>query len=367
MLVVEFIISVVILLLYIIISIMLFRVARKSPIIEIKLLALTSFLSLIFFTGMLLTALFNEPYTFCPWTEPIFRIGFAFAQLCILTISFTFILPDLKYKYSSIAQISLITAINTASTIINATTITLKVTEYIKLHFEPLGLLLFLLSSILIFFAVIQRLVIISRVVKQKGKRGISARSSLIMSVIMSSYLVVIILDTIFFTVPGYSYTIPLLIGGLYLSYIIKKNPAVFFLTPTSLEAVIIIIDQKSNLVIFSRSFVTKDDDYDLQDWQLVGGFFSALNISLRIAIKSDSGIEQVSFGDKNVILALGLEVACLLIVTEVNFITYAISRYLVKRFEQLYREKLIETSFRSANFDDFELVVGSIRRYLPL
>ncbi|MFX0183666.1 MAG: hypothetical protein ACFE95_11340, partial [Candidatus Hodarchaeota archaeon] len=138
------------------------------------------------------------------------------------------------------------------------------------------------------------------------------------------------------------------------------------FLTPASLEAVII-IDHKTDLVIFSRSFIYEDDDYSLQDWQLVGGFFSALNISLKLAIKSEKGIDQISFGDKNILTARGREVSCVLVVTERNFLTQAISQYLVKQFEMLYKEKLKLKPYRSAEFDDFELVVASIRRYLPL
>ncbi len=363
----EFFISVLIFVSYIFPSIMLFQASKKSPIVEMKLLTVASFISLVFFAGMVLTALLNTPHTLNPLTETIFRVGFVFAQLCILTISFSFFLPDFKYKYSSIVMIFLISAVNTASALINGTTLTLRITEYIKLNFDPLGFLFFSISSILIVFGALQRLINVSKIAKERVGTVISVRSSLIVSVIMISFLVLILLDTIFsLPLPGYSYFIPLLIGGLYLNYIIKKDPAIFFLTPSSLEAVII-IDRNSDLVIFSRSFIYLDDDYGLQDWQLVGGFFSALNISLRIAIKSEKGIEQISFGDKNIIMVRGREVSCVLIVTEKNFITQAICQYLVKQFEQLYREKLTLKPIRSAEFDDFELVVASIRRYLPL
>ncbi len=346
---------------------MLFQAARKSPIVEMKLLTIASFVSLIFFAGMVLTALLNTPHTLNPLTEIIFRSGFVFAQLCILTVSFSFLLPDFRHNYTSVVMIYLISAVNTASALINGTTLTLRITEYIKLNFDPLGFIFFSISAILIVYGVLQRLINVSKIVEGRTETAISVRSSLILSVIMISFLVLIFLDIIFLLpLPGYSYFFPLLIGGLYLNYIIKKDPAIFFLTPASLEAVII-IDHNTDLVIFSRSFIDIKDDYSLQDWQLVGGFFSALNISLRIAIKSEKGIDQISFGDKNIITARGSEVSCVLIVTERNFITRAISQYLVKQFEQLYREKLMSKPLRSAEFDDFELVVASIRRYLPL
>ena len=367
MIIAEFIISTLIFVSYLVASIMLLNAAKKSPIIEMKLLTAASFISLLFFVGMVLTALLNTPYSLNPLTETIFRSGFVFAQLCIFTISFAFLLPDFHYKYSSIAVIALITAANTASAMVNVTTFTLHVTDYIKLNFDPLGFLLFSISTILIVYSALQRLINVSKIAKAKGVAVVPTRSALIMSIIMSSFLVLVLLDAVFpLPIPGYSYFIPLLMGGLYLNYLIKKDPAIFFLTPASLEAVII-IDHHSDLVIFSRAFITKDDDYGLQDWQLVGGFFSALNISLRVAIKSEKGIDQISFGDKNIIMARGNEVSCVLIVTEKNFITQAISQYLVKQFEKLYKEKLQLKPFRSAEFDDFELVVASIRRYLPL
>ncbi|MFX1286807.1 MAG: hypothetical protein ACFFB5_24425 [Promethearchaeota archaeon] len=332
-----------------------------------KLLTLASFISLIFFAGMVLTALLNTPHTLNPLTVTIFRIGFVFAQLCILTISFSFILPDFQFKYSSIVLIFLISASNTGSALINGTTFTLKITDYIKLNFDPLGFLFFSISAILIVFSAVQRLINVSKIAKEKLGTVVTVRSSVILSAIMISFIILITLDTIFtLPLPGYSYFIPLLIGGLYLNYIIKKDPAIFFLTPASLEAVII-IDHKTDLVIFSRSFIYEDDDYGLQDWQLVGGFFSALNISLRLAIKSEKGIDQISFGDKNILTATGREVSCVLVVTERNFVTQAISQYLVKQFEMLYKEKLKLKPYRSAEFDDFELVIASIRRYIPL
>ena len=367
MIIAEFVISLLIFVSYLIASIMLFNDAKKSPIIEMKVLTAASFISLLFFAGMVLSALLNTPHTLNPLTETIFRSSLVFAQLCIFTISFAFLLPDFQYNYSSIAVISLITAANTTSAMVNVTTLTLHVTEYIKLNFDPLGFLLFSISTILIVYSALQRLINVSKIAKAKGVAVVPTRSALIMSIIMISFLVLILFDTVYpLPIPGYSYFIPLLIGGLYLNYLIKKDPAIFFLTTASLEAVII-IDHQSDLVIFSRAFIAKDDDYGLQDWQLVGGFFSALNISLRVAIKSEKGINQISFGDKNIIMARGREVTCVLVVTEKNFITQAISQYLVKQFEQLYQEKLMLKPFRSAEFDDFELIVASIRRYLPL
>jgi hypothetical protein len=367
MIIIELIISILIFASYLATSIMLLNTAKKSPIIEMKLLTVASFISLLFFAGMVLTALLNTPHTLNPLTETIFRSGFVFAQLCIFIISIAFILPDFQYRYSSIAVISLITAANTISVMINVTTLTLRVTEYIKLNFNFLGFILFSISTILIAYSALQRLIKDSKIAKAKGVAVIPTRSALIMSLIMISFLVLILLDNMLpLHIPGFSYFIPLLVGGLYLNYLIKKDPAIFFLTPASLEAVII-IDHHSDLVIFSRAFIAKDDDYGMQDWQLVGGFFSALNISLRVAIKSEKGIDQISFGDKNIIMARGHEVTCVLIVTEKNFITQAISQYLVKQFEQLYEEKLQLKPFKSAVFDDFELVVASIRRYLPL
>ena len=366
MIIAEFLIASLIFVTYLITSIMLFNAARKSPIVEIKLLTVASFISLLFISGMMLCALLNTPNSLNPLSQTIFQISFTFAQLCILIISFSFLLPDFKYNYSSIVMIFLVSTINTASALINGVTLTLRITEYIKFNFNLLGFFLFSLSAVLIVSSALQRLNNVSKIAKDKISTIISMRSSLTLSIIMISFLVFIIIDSAFsLSLPGYLYFTPMLIGGIYLVYIIKKEPAIFFLTPTSLEAVII-IDHKSDLVIFSRSFIYQEDDYGLQDWQLVGGFFSALNISLRLAIKSEKGIDQISFGDKNIIMASGREVSCVLIVTERNFITQAISQYLVKQFEKLYKEKLKSKPFRSADFDDFELVVASIRRYLP-
>ena len=218
MIIAEFIISTLIFVSYLVASIMLLNAAKKSPIIEMKLLTAASFISLLFFVGMVLTALLNTPYSLNPLTETIFRSGFVFAQLCIFTISFAFLLPDFHYKYSSIAVIALITAANTASAMVNVTTFTLHVTDYIKLNFDPLGFLLFSISTILIVYSALQRLINVSKIAKAKGVAVVPTRSALIMSMIMSSFLVLVLLDTVLpLPIPGYSYFIPLLMGGLYL------------------------------------------------------------------------------------------------------------------------------------------------------
>ena len=151
----------------------------------------------------------------------------------------------------------------------------------------------------------------------------------------------------------------------LYLAYAFAKDPAFYFLTPTTLES-IIIYDQETSLVLYHRNF-----SQNLPSEGLIGSIFSALNISLKSVLKHPQDLKSVSFGDKEVIMSSGKFVTSLFLVNRKSLVAIYLSRYVAKTFEKhfILQLKLIRRNgfVQKEMFRAFDKVVSKVRQYLPL
>ncbi|MFX1534279.1 MAG: hypothetical protein ACFFDI_08670 [Promethearchaeota archaeon] len=339
---------------------------KDSPINEMRLLSITFIMTDLFLLGLVLAALLHSPNTIHPLGIQCHRIGFVFGQLAILSGSFGVFFPSFRTNYRSIFVVVLLSVINTWSGIINALTLTHTITgEYIQIVYDSFGFGLFGFTMILFLSLIAIRILKTSLMSEGEHNPFTSQRSLIIIFLLITFTMIAFMFSRIFpdIPVPGFIGFFALSLMLTYFIYAFSRNKALFFITPAKLEA-IIITRNESKLPLFTKTF-----NQDLDNEKLLGTFFAALEISLRAAVKTETGAEQFIFGDKVVLRAPGQWVTSLMIVSEWNFITSSIVRYLTRQFERLYkRMSSIENSFTSVSeFHEFEEVIKEIRQYLPL
>ncbi len=166
--------------------------------------------------------------------------------------------------------------------------------------------------------------------------------------------------------IPTFSLFFPLSIGLLILAYNFYKNSAYWFITPAKLESIIIYNKNNGN-VIFKQDFTDS-----VKSETSLAEIFSLLNLSLAKTIKSGSEVDQISFGDKVINTSTGHVVTVMMIVSEGNFITQNITKYLAKEFEKKYSLELKNLSNETSKpdisrFQTFNSVIDHIRPYIPL
>ncbi|MHA2364515.1 MAG: hypothetical protein ACXAC7_11205 [Candidatus Hodarchaeales archaeon] len=351
--------------------------ARKSPIVEMKILGL----SYIFMT---IGYLFFLPLTAIDLTIPIdpqrlenhlFKIGIVLVIAWLMTWSLALILPTFNASYRSIVGLTLGISIFVASASSNYLTMTTEaINEQVNINYHPIGLFLFSASIILFVYSLISRFTEVrSLLLKSQLNSGTAFFSRLPLTLLVVSGLstvMTIILPSVFpySGFPSFISTLPSSLGILYLAYLISKDEAFFFITPAKLDS-IIIIDQKTGFDLHAHNFI---DALPLPAQQFLGGILSTLNISLKEAIQSKKPLEQISFGDKTIIVVPGKSVTLIMIVSENNFVIKAISKFLIEKLEQwLYNQSLLRTDptnfFNQENFSEFSLMISAIRPYIPL
>ena len=125
------------------------------------------------------------------------------------------------------------------------------------------------------------------------------------------------------------------------------------------------ISDKKSGISLLTRNF---EDESKAE--QLLGNLLSAVNISLKDNLKVKGNLEQVAYGDKVVVTYSGEYVTCFLIVTQANFITSSIAKFVATQYEKKFKEYLIKSQHRPVKatiFRDFDNEVNFVRRFIPL
>jgi len=234
--------------------------------------------------------------------------------------------------------------------------------------YSLLGSILFISQFVLIIYVLIKRIRTVLAV-----KRG--GKESPIMSRFWLITFVMIAISTLSFysisrflipgILPNYTYMLFIAILFIYFSLSIYKDKAFFFITPASLDS-IIMIEQRTGLAFQGISFQSKEKMPE----ELVSGIFSMLNISLKDTVKSDSPLEEIRFGDKVALMNHGNFVTTLLIVSETNFVTKSIASYLTNKFEKTYGYSYENNRNKFLNKDDytdFQNVFQFVREFIPI
>ncbi len=367
MLEIELIIIVITSIIFFVSSLLIFHQSKGSPILEMKFLGMT-------FTLFTISIVLNSPLPLQPTTinqsivQACHRLGTFCGQIGILLFCFSIILPNFKPNYRSIALNTTITTVNIAAAFINLITLENKVIDdSIIIQFHPLGIFFMALSFFLLVVVVRKRIIEVSKIIKQKESPFTTTRSLSILSILLTLTLTFMILSRVdmIHGVPTYAWLIPASLTAFYFSFSFTKDKTFFFVTPAQLDT-IIITDKKSGVTLFSYAFNKEALMHDL-----VGSVFSALKTSIKELIKSNSDTElnQISFGDKFVLLAPGKWTTTLMIVSENNLITQNVCKYLTREFESHFEQFLIREnkSINTSSYEVFSAVIEEVRQYIPL
>jgi hypothetical protein len=124
-------------------------------------------------------------------------------------------------------------------------------------------------------------------------------------------------------------------------------------------------MEQEIGIVLFSEGL-----DTDSTADSLLAGLFTALNIRLKEAIQSNSGLERISLGDKVIHISPGKHVTSLFFTSETTLMTSHISKHLTKRFEEMFDIDLIyqaQNGKISGEFSSFNNQLDAIKKLLIL
>ncbi|MFW9995871.1 MAG: hypothetical protein ACFFD4_27780 [Candidatus Odinarchaeota archaeon] len=346
----------------------LFKATRDVPIREIALVIVGALLLTVSYFLFLIDPLLSTYDSINHMGSEFDRIGYACSQFAILLLVYAFILVDFKTTYRSIGVLSVVTTFCAGNAAINGLTMTITVSgNYIITDYHPVGVVLQMIYFLISLFITGSRIREVSRILRNRKNPFTSIRPLLffILSLILAllSWIYLRFLHS--FPIPGNSTLIIFVLGIIYFTYAYSRDKAFIFITPATLDA-INIIDNRTGLIIYSKSFIGNSSAEDL-----MSGIFLALNISLQNIIQSQTALEEIIFGDKVILIASGRWVSTLMIVNEKNFITSAVSKYMTRKFEQQFEEKLLSLGKNApvnrTDFEDFKQTISLIRQYIPL
>lgn len=349
-------------------TIVIYFVSKNSPILEIKILLFGFILFNLTYVFYLATPIFSSPDFYN--SEMIFfdRIGYFISFIALLFLAYAFILPSYNLSYQSIFTFLLIDFSALSCAIYNSITFEVSVSgNFVDTTYNPIGtILIFFFYTVLLFF-LSKRVREIISILGRDYRSPFTSMPTLLFLLIWAISLIFVYTFAQFFggiLLPQYIYNVLTSLLFLYVSFAMLKDRAFFFITPTSLDAVIL-MEQKTGIALFSKSFKE-----GLMAEELLSNVFSLLDISLQEALRSSTKLQEIRFGDKSVIIDNGIWVSSALIVSEGNFVTKSITRFLSKKFEEMYENPSEEKKHPVIKIDDymsFESQIITIRPFIPL
>ncbi|MFQ5980154.1 MAG: hypothetical protein ACE5OZ_18635 [Candidatus Heimdallarchaeota archaeon] len=163
---------------------------------------------------------------------------------------------------------------------------------------------------------------------------------------------------------PFATWSIPLSLILLLFIYALSQDRNILFIIPVKLHAVIV-TDQRSGLVMYAESFAEGAPAEDL-----LGGLFTALNISLKETIQSQKDLEEIAFGDKVVHIAPGHFATTFFITSEKTLMSSVLSSYLTKSFEKAFKTLIASKSnigLKIADFRGFATEIQAVKQYFAV
>lgn len=297
------------------------------------------------------------------------RTGYFLSMIGLIFISYAFMLPNFRLSYKNVFAMSIITGLGSASAFVNGITSQVSINgHFFKSDHNIIGLLLNYIFIVLLLYIILRRINDIATITKLTNKETRASYFLKILFILFVISFVISILTNIIFPtqlLPNYFYFIFIALAFAFLIYFYLKDQAFFFLTPVSLDA-IIIAHKKSGVTIYSESY---KDNFRVED--MLSSVFSLLNISLQEFIETKKELEEISFGDKKILIVPGKYISSILIVSSKNFIVQTLAKFTTAKFEKLFYEELEKTAkiniFDKNKFRSFKDFTAEIRMFLPL
>ncbi|MFQ5978668.1 MAG: hypothetical protein ACE5OZ_11120 [Candidatus Heimdallarchaeota archaeon] len=365
MLLIEFLLALVALVFSFMAAVLAINQIKNCPIRELKLLATGFSFTTLYYLGAVVSAVLHTADQADPSGILAYQIGSVMACIALLFISVAVIFTDFQPNYQTLIFVILITIFTTSAALLVSFQLTHEVNgEFIHVVYSPLALLS---VGLMVFFAVtliLKRIIEISQLTLENQNPFTTITSLFIFGTLSTVSFVFLLLTGLFpgLGIPGFTWCVPSSLTFLYFTYAFSKDKAFFFVTPATLDA-IIITEQASGLPVFTKSFKG-----GLAPEELLSMIFTTLNISLAHSVQAESRLRHVSFGDKVVLMAPGQQVTTHMIVSERNFATEAICRFLTQKFEKQFQEVLLVKGrgVVVSEFEAFENVISEIRGFLP-
>lgn len=345
---------------------------KKIPPKEMYLLLLCLIFEFLSYFSYSINYLFSSGNTIDAGTIVYSRIGYFFAQCAILAITYAFMLIDFKNRYLDIFEIIVFSILGTFSATYNSLTVKAKfINGSIQSIYAPFGQLCIILFLLYVIFIWVRRFYHISKIYTEQGKRAMIFQSLLVFIVIGIIFMSIYVILVVFYHYEG---NLTFIMSGLFTivgSVAILKNNAFLFITDIQLDS-ISIIDKKTSLILYSKSFKNNESELT-DDPDFLGSIISAINISMSNTIKSRKELAEMNFSDKTVLIYSGFTVNSLVIVSSANLIVKSISQFLGKRFENQFGETLLKRIdqnvlySRRKDYEDFDEEVDYVRKFLPL
>ena len=240
--------------------------------------------------------------------------------------------------------------------------------EFINSSHNILGLVLNYLFIAIIFYVVYRRVYEVSKISKQIKRSPKSVNFLVILFVLFALAFLVSVLTNIISPrqiFPNYFYFIFVSIAFAFFLYFYLKDNAFFFLTPISLDAMII-MHKVTGITIYSESY---KENFRVED--MLSNIFSLLNISLQEFILAKKELVEIVFADKTVIIVPGKLISSILIANGKNLIVETLAKAITTNFEKRFNQELIKGSennyFDRNKFLRFSEFTNEIRQYIPL
>ena len=350
--------------------ILIFKPVLKSPINEIKLFYFSMIILLISFCSYLLVALYSNPYQVLPSNAVTFdRVGYFLSMIGLLFFGFAFILPNFRSSYSNVLFIVVFSIVGSSAALVNGMTSNISINgEFINSSHNILGLVLNYLFIAIIFYVVYRRVYEVSKISKQIKRSPKSVNFLVILFVLFALAFLVSVLTNIISPrqiFPNYFYFLFVSIAFAFFLYFYLKDNAFFFLTPISLDAMII-MHKVTGITIYSESY---KENFRVED--MLSNIFSLLNISLQEFILAKKELVEIVFADKTVIIVPGKLISSILIANGKNLIVETLAKAITTNFEKRFNQELIKGSennyFDRNKFLRFSEFTNEIRQYIPL
>lgn len=343
---------------------------RRSPLVETKLIFIGTIFLFVDYTSYMVVPLISSPNDLATELRFFDALGYIAGQIGLLFLGLAFILTDFKSDYRNIFSIVVLTSLAMFTAAYNAFSYDISlVGSVIVTTYTPLGsvlIILFLLSFIFVFIRRLHQVYAILE--KEKFSSPVTSYPSILVFSVLTSLSISFYIFTRIASpalVPTYLPYVGISLITLYFSIAVYFDPAFFFMTPTSLDS-ILIVENHSGSLIQSYSFKA-----GLTPEEIVSGVFSLLNISLKEMVQTESSLEEIRFGEKVLLIAPGRFVTTLMTVSDNNFVAKAVVSQCTKKFETIYREQLLKLSDKMIDSNSFagfeEYVLKNIRPFIPL
>jgi len=343
---------------------------RKSPIMEMNFLVLALFILILPVLLLLISTFVSSSDGIEIFSLFLFRLTFFPIAIGLIFFISIFFFPSFRASYKSLIFFGALIFIQATMAFINFYTSNLEVVgEFMRFEFSPLGAIMMLIGISTFSFVAFIRFREIRNLRKNAStddNQPNSQGSPVYGAILAILFIMIAILTIITELFPDYPLPMMLLLILLSIMYIVipfslKQGKHLLFIIPEKAYAVII-TEQRSGLVIFSESFTPESQAEDL-----LGGLFTALNISLKETIQSESDLEEISFGDRVVHIAPGQTITTLFITSKKTLMTSYLTRHLTRTFEKKFHlilnSKML-VGLNTENFKTFTAEANEIRLY---